>query len=187
MNNEAGGTPNADGGTPEATQTQAPAITPEVQALIDAAAAEAAKKANAEAAEYRHKLKAIEDAAKAADEAKMKEKQQFKELFEARETELAAVKAERDALQPFREQVETYRKQRHAELLGKIPEAQRPAVADFSVEQLEKVVTLLPTAHAHSPGAERQTQAPQQSFQPSVPFAGNNGDVQTKLLQLLGG
>lgn len=165
-----------------------PVITPELQAIIDAEKAKATKKANDEAAASRLELKALKDKQKAEEEAKMAENNQFKELAERHKAELAAAQAERDALLPFKQQAEEFAKQRHEELLKKIPEAQRDFYKDFTTAQLETVAATL-SATLNGQGSERQggQQQPQRVTAPTVPFAGHNSDIQQSLLKILGG
>lgn len=189
-----GGTPTPEsatptGGTQEGGNAGAmPVITPELQAIIDAEKAKATKKANEEAAASRLELKALKDKQKAEEEAKMAENNQFKELAERHKAELAAAQAERDALLPFKQQAEEFAKQRHEELLKKIPEAQRDFYKDFTTAQLETVAATL-SATLNGQGSERQggQQQPQRVTAPTVPFAGHNSDIQQSLLKILGG
>lgn len=194
MSEPTGGKPNTGietqtGGTQESGNAGAmPVITPELQAIIDAEKAKATKKANDEAAASRLELKALKDKQKAEEEAKMAENNQFKELAERHKAELAAAQAERDALLPFKQQAEEFAKQRHEELLKKIPEAQRDFYKDFTTAQLETVAATL-SATLNGQGSERQggQQQPQRVTAPTVPFAGHNSDIQQSLLKILGG
>lgn len=186
MQTETGVTPNANGETPEATQK--PVIAPEIQAIIDAQIAEATKKANAEAAASRVKLKEITDAQKAAADAKLADEKRFEELAAQRAAELAAAQSRLSEMEQYKTQVETMTAKRHAELLAKVPEANRPALAGFTVDQLEAVVGILPNSPGQSQGSDRQqSNQPAAAPQPLVPFAGANSDVQASLLKILGG
>lgn len=186
MTTETGETPNANGGTPEATK--APVIAPEIQAIIDAQIAEATKKANAEAAASRVKLKEITDAQKLAADAKLADEKRFEELAAQRAAELAEAQSRLSEMEQYKTKVEEMTAKRYAELLAKVPETNRAALAGFTVDQLEAVVGILPTSPGQSQGSDRQQSSqPAAPPQPLVPFAGANSDVQTALLKILGG
>jgi hypothetical protein len=189
MTTETGATPIAESATQTAaetaqTETGATPIAPEVQALITAAT----KRANAEAMQFRQELAAIKAKEKADADAKLEAEKKFEELAAARATELAAMKTQLAEFETYKAKVTAIETARHAELLARLPEANRAALQGFTIDQLEKVVGLLPTAPAQSQGFERQQPQTTATAQPpSVPFAGANSDVQSSLLRILGG
>lgn len=182
--------PNApETGAPANGETpQAPTITADLQKIIDERIAEATKKANAEAAAHRHKLKEIEEAAKKAEEAKLAEQGEYKKLLEAREAELIAEKAKAAELDTYKAKLTAIEARERAALLAKLPEAQRTKFADFTIEQLNAVVETIPPALPASQGNERppatgQQQAPKTA---TVPFEGATGGVMDLLKKQLG-
>lgn len=188
-----GGTPSPEsatqtGGTQEgANASETLKITPEMQKLIDEQISAATKKANDEAARHRLKLKEIEDKQKAEADAKLQEEKKFEELANTRKTELETLKAENERLKKIEESAVERDKQRHADLLKKIPETQRDVYKTFTTEQLEIVLKTIETT-GNSQGNERQNNNGQQAAKnvPVVPFEGQNSDVIAMLTKALG-
>jgi PAB1-binding protein PBP1 len=113
-------------------------LTPEQQALVQAQIAEATKKANAEAAAARVKLKELKDAEEAKIAEQQKAQGQFKELYEK-------TKAELDSAKPLLETLEakyaTLEASRKGELLARLPQDKRESYKDFPLDILEKIAT----------------------------------------------
>jgi len=188
------GTPNTGSETPTGGEQQGantgetPKITPELQKIIDEQVSAATKKANEEAAKNRLKLKEFEEKQKAEAEKKLEEQKEFEKLANTRKTELETLTAENERLKKIEADALERDKQRHDELLKKIPEAQRDNYKEFTTHQLELVTRTL-SVNANSQGSERQQGSEQQQAPsvPTVPFAGQNNDVHSLLLKTLGG
>ena len=97
---------------------------------------EAFKELIAERDKAKKQLRAIEDAQKKADEAKLVEAGKLKEALDIKEREIAE-------LLPLKDEIERYRAQdqaRHDALLEQIPEAKREIYKSLSSEQLAALV-----------------------------------------------
>ena len=148
-------------------------------------AIEERRKANEEAAAYRHEKKQREEAEQIAKgELTTLATNLQKERDELAQAKAALESSNAAALAKLAE-IETARK---TELLQKLPESVRNEYSAFDVQSLEKVVKLVQPAQ-NSQGSERGNGngTPAPPYIPTVPFAGQQSGVIDKLTQLLQG
>lgn len=181
-----------DGGqaspSPEPQSGQAPStgttLTPEQMAAELKRTRDEAASHRVKAKDLADQLAAIQEQQRKADQDKLVEKEEFKILYEKTAKELEEVKPLIEQGKAALELLRTQQEQRKAALLEKLTPEQRTGFAHFSVEDLEKVVSIASV----SPAPTGQTQTTQQQTPvplPQVPFA-HNVTIQTELQKALG-